>query len=136
MCDGVETELQNINRYYVSNGGVELIKIAPPVKGARVGTWKRKAGVNDAEYDAVVAEITGPDRPYLSQAWSDSLDIDGIPHDERIHTKAKSKHTERRTSFAKGWQATVCNTMDDFDMSTINYDYYITEARKLVDPLL
>ena len=56
--------------------------------------------------------------------------------DERIHTKAKSKHTERRMSFAKGWQATVCNTMDDFDMSTINYDYYIAEAHKLVDPLL
>ena len=148
VCDGVETELQNINRYYVSNGGVELVKIAPPVKGAKVGTWKRKAGVSDAEYEDVVRSL---------QLRADNLDAiggvpgkDGITHegvlhpwdddcvlwDERIHTKAKSKHTERRTSFAKGLQVTVCNTMDDFDMSTINYDYYIAEARKLVDPLL
>ena len=134
--DGVETELQNINRYYVTHDGVELVKIAPPAKGARIGTWKRRNGVSDVEYDAVIAEVTSPNRPYLSQAWTDSLDIDGVPHDARIHTKAKSKHTERRTGFAKDWKVTVCNTMTDFDISTINYDYYIAEARKLVDPLL
>lgn len=163
--DGIETEMQNINRYYVSNDGVELVKIAPPAKGAKVGTWKRKAGVSDAEYDAVVREIwRGAPKWKEGTGWiidgvqhdSRSLhpdtangyyymeddgrrvvtDIDGVPWDERIHTKAKSKHTERRTSFAKGWKVTVCNTMDDFDGSKINYDYYIAEARKLVDPLL
>lgn len=132
---GVETELQHINRYYVSNGGVELVKIAPPVKGAKVGTWKRRTGVSDAEYERIVSEYFNTN--YLSTAWSDKeKDADGIPWDERIHTKAKSKHTDRRSSFAKGWKVTVCNTMGDFDMSTINYDYYIQEAKKLLAPLI
>lgn len=142
--DGVETEMQSINRYYVSTEGVELVKIAPPAKGAKVGTWKRKNGVSDAEYEAVLSEITGNVmyQEYIGNSYAMlngqrvKTDIDGVPWDERIHTKAKSKHTERRTSFAKGWKVTVCNTMDDFDPTTINYDYYISEARKLVDPLL
>lgn len=128
-ADGSETPLQNINRYYVSHDGVELVKIAPPVKGARVGTWKRKNGVSDFEYDSIVAELR-------ANPVEGEVDADGLPHDERIHTKAKSKHVERRMGFAKGWKATVCNTMDDFDFSIVNHEYYIREARKLVDPLL
>ena len=146
--DGVETELQNINRYYVSNGGVELVKIAPPVKGAKIGTWKRKPKVSETEYEDVLRQLeqyannldaTGGVPSAEGITYEGVLhrwDVDCVLWDERIHTKAKSKHTERRMSFAKGWQATVCNTMDDFDISTINYDYYIAEARKLVDPLL
>ena len=63
------------------------------------------------------------------------VDIDGIPHDERIHTKNKSKHEQRETSFCAGWLVTDCSDVNNFDWSNINYDYYIAEARKLIDAL-
>lgn len=124
---GVDMKLPNILRYFVSTSGGSLFKIAPPAKGAKIGAWKRKSGVSEAEYQRVLGEVgTG----------GDIVDIDGVPHDERIHTKSKSKHTERRTGIAKGWLVTDCSNMDGFDWSLVNYDYYIAEAEKLVSPLL
>ena len=147
---GVDMQLPNIVRYFVSTSGGSLVKVAPPVKGAKIGTWKRKAGVSDAEYERVLAENGAASNPQ-GKAWGKvddghiytksngvvlHLDIDGTPHDERIHTKSKSKHTERRTGIAKGWLVTDASDMDNFDWSLVNYDYYIAEAEKLVNPLL
>ena len=34
-----------------------------------------------------------------------------------------------------GWLVKTCNNMDDFDWD-INYDYYISEANKLLEPFV
>lgn len=48
--------------------------------------------------------------------------------------KGKEDKGERYIGIDKDWTVKVCNRMSDFD-GNINFDYYISEARKLVDPL-
>lgn len=42
---------------------------------------------------------------------------------------------ERRIGIAVGWSVGVCNRAERFDWDRLNHDYYIAEARKLVDAL-
>ena len=125
--DNAEIDLANIVRYYVSNSGGSLVKIAPPT--GELGTWKRAAKVSDATYAAVLAEL---------DMWDLSPDMDaaGVPWDERIHTKNRSKHGVREMGVCVGWRVTDCSNVKNFDRSTVNYDYYVQEAEKLVKPLL
>jgi hypothetical protein len=141
-----EMELNSIIRYYVSNDGGTLVKIAPPT--GEIGTWKRATKVSDTLYNQVIAEL---------RAWVDNLDAtggipsansisyegviyeldsSGIPWDERIHTKNRSKHDKREMGIAVGWRVTDCSNVKNFDRSTVNYDYYVEQAEKLVKPLL
>ena len=62
-------------------------------------------------------------------------DTDGMPHDERIHTKNKSKHAIREMGVSVGYKTTECNDIKNFDRSTINYEYYITKTEEIVNPL-
>jgi hypothetical protein len=112
-------------RYYVTQHGGSLVKIAPPT--GELGTWKRAAKVSDELYSQVVAEITGT---------RDDVDAAGIPWDERIHTKNRSKHGKREMGICVGWRVTDCSNVANFDRSLIDYDYYVQEAEKLVKPLL
>lgn len=104
-------ESQRNTRYYVSNEGRELIKKSPP-KGVE-GAPKRANGITEAEYDRIMNETGGQ--------W-----------DERVCTKNKSKYETRVTKIQAGYNVQVCNDVKDFDFSTINYDWYINEARKLI----
>lgn len=149
---GFDIPLPNIIRYYISNDGGSLFKIAPPT--GKPGTWKRKPRVSEVEYQSVLSEIQlqgtvehhaaftewagqgQSGRPAYDTINGIVVDADGTPHDERIHTKNKSKHDTREMSIAAGWRATDCSNMDNFDWSTLNYDYYINEAKKLIDPLV
>jgi len=126
--DNAEMPLANIVRYYVSKDGGTLTKIAPPT--GEPGTWKRAARVSDTLYQQVMAEITGTNDGFVDE------DSAGTPHDARIHTKNKSKHTIREMGICVGWRVTDCSNVKNFDRSTINYDYYVAEAEKLVKPLL
>jgi len=49
--------------------------------------------------------------------------------------EGKEELGDRRMAVDKGWKVKTCNNIKDFSWD-INYDYYIEEARKLVDPLL
>ena len=160
-----EMELNSIIRYYVSNDGGTLVKIAPPT--GEIGTWKRATKVSDTLYNQVIAEISlsqyddgfndmtvvhTPQRsvPYhgdttrvIDESWhvvidgkSIPTDSAGTPWDERIHTKNRSKHDKREMGIAVGWRVTDCSNVKNFDRSTVNYDYYVEQAEKLVRPLL
>lgn len=48
--------------------------------------------------------------------------------------KGKEHEGNRRLSIDADWNVTPCNDMDDFKWG-VNYDYYITEARKLIDAI-
>ena len=123
---GAEREMQNTTRVFISRNGGSLVKLLPPT--GVPGTWKRKNGIKDDAYNAVMREITGQ---------PGDLDSIGTPWDERIHTKSRSKHDAvRETSMCAGWKVTECADAKDFDWSALNYDWYIQEAEKLVLPLL
>lgn len=126
-----EMELNSIIRYYVSNVGGTLVKIAPPT--GEIGTWKRATKVSDTLYNQVIAELSMRDIDFSDL---DNVDSAGIPWDERIHTKNRSKHDKREMGIAVGWRVTDCSNVKNFDRSTVNYDYYIEQAEKLVKPLL
>ena len=63
------------------------------------------------------------------------LDSNGLPWDERINTKNRSKYKIRETAINKGYLVTPCNDLTNVKITDIDYDYYITEAEKLVNPL-
>lgn len=163
--DNAEIPLASIIRYYVSNSGGTLVKVAPPT--GEPGTWKRAAKVSDTLFAQVMAEIRGvlqqdkgdvlhlthtPSRKYIAPdgatVWTDEswhvvidgkhivTDSRGTPWDERIHTKNKSKHDIREMGICVGWRVTDCSNVANFDRSTVNYDYYVEQAEKLVKPLL
>lgn len=129
---GNERELQKITRYYISVDGGSLTKISPPVKGVKVGTWKRATKLTDHFYNQVLNELNAVDHTNL---LPHELDSNGLPWDERINTKNRSKYIIRKTGLNVGRLVAPCNDIRDADRSNIDFDYYIAEARKLVDPL-
>jgi hypothetical protein len=109
-------KVQSTSRYYVSTDGDYLEKISPP-KG-NPGWYKKAHAVSQEDYERVMADTGG--------AW-----------DERVNTKNKSIYEERRTQFHTGWTVKLCNNMKNVsEISDINYEYYIREVEKLVEPLL
>ena len=118
-------QVQNIVRYYISTDGRPLEKVMPPAGPA--GEYKRASKLTDAYFNQVMAEV-GPG------VW-----------DERIHTKNKSMYEERRSGINTGWTVQICNDLenhrpelmwDDGQFYDLNYEWYIKEATKLVQPLL
>lgn len=106
-----DLEQQKNTRYYITKDGGELIKYSPPT--GPLGTYKKASGIADAEYARVMVETGGQ--------W-----------DERVCTKNKSVHVERLTNVQAGYKVNICNNVSDFRFETINYDYYINEAKKLI----
>jgi hypothetical protein len=104
-------EIQRNTRYYVSASGLPLKKMSPPA--GPVGTYKRAPKITKAEYERVMLETGGQ--------W-----------DERVCTKNKSLYEIRETNIQAGHMVNVCNNVQDFDFNTIDYNWYINEARKLV----
>ena len=129
---GNERKLQKVTRYYVANEGGSMTKISPPAKGVKVGTWKRATKLTDSFYNSVIEELKAQDWSHL---LAHELDVSGIPWDERINTKNKSKYTIRRTSVNAGDLVDVCDDINDAERSNINFEYYIKEVKKLVEVL-
>lgn len=112
---GVEQQEQNICRYYVSNNGVELMKIMPALEGTK--TFRL---VSDPETNTdVICKTEAEVKRYLKKGYVDKGDIE-IPNEERPQ------------SIVAGWKVDICNNMKDYK-GDINYQYYIDEAKKLVD---
>ena len=104
-------QIQRTSRYYVAREGEALTKIAPAA--GIPGAYKRTNGVSEAEYTRVMTEGGG--------AW-----------DERVCTKNKSKYDARETSMCAGYKTAICNDVDDFSFANVNYEWYISEAKKLI----
>lgn len=106
-----ENKVQKTSRYFISNTGKELIKVSPPA--GKEGAPKRANGVSEAEYLKV-------------------MNANGWQWDETVCTKNKSVYTARRTACEAGFLTTLCNHVNEFDFSNVNYDYYVNEANKLI----
>lgn len=109
-----ERQVQSTTRYFIARDGEPMKKVSPPTAGNEIGEYKRAAKVSDHEYKRVMAEI-GPG------VW-----------DERIHTKNKSKHDLREMSINQGWKVAECNRASDFSFDRVDYQWYVSEARKLI----
>lgn len=103
--------IQSTSRYFVAKQGGSLFKISPPPAKYKPGWFKKANGVSDAEY-------TRHD-PLI---WTDG-----------VHSKNKSVYGETKTGISVGWKVEVCNDIRTANWSNINYDYYIAEAKKLID---
>ena len=53
-----------------------------------------------------------------------------------IHPPLKGKTEMRRKRMESGYVVSVCNDAADFDWSNVDYNYYIDQANKLVNPLM
>lgn len=111
--------VQRVSRYYVSRNGESLAKISPPPNNIKPGTWKRANGLTDRFYSCVVHELV-------------QTHGQPVPWDERINTKNKSVYAERKTGINAEWLTTICNDMSTFDWVNLNYEYYISQAEKLI----
>ncbi len=104
-------QIQRTSRYYVAIKGDELCKVSPPVAGAKVGEFKRASKISEATWIDVNRQI-------LPGTW-----------DARIHTKNKSTHKLRETSFEAGWKVCEGNNAADFRFDNIDYRYYVSMKR-------
>jgi hypothetical protein len=108
---------QRITRYYISNNGQPMYKIMPPVKGKElieVSVYQMPDG----------REVEARTKTEIKKAEKKGIYI-------RQRTIDAS---ERRQDINKGWLVTECNDLRravrPFDF---NYEWYITEAEKLVN---
>lgn len=116
--EGNETPEQNICRYYVANNGKSMVKIMPPASDEKKITkvfLDNKKGV-DVEY---VADT----KAKLDRALTKNLPL--------VREIAEDPQ-ERRIGIQTGWLVKTCNNMKDFD-GDINFNYYISESKKLVE---
>ena len=115
-------QVSNIVRYYISTDGKSLEKVMPP--NGKPGEYKRANKLTDQYFNSVINEIG-------YGVW-----------DERIHTKNKSTYGERRSGINTGYNVQLCNDLnhhrptEHYHYDDINYEWYITQAEKLVKPLL
>lgn len=104
--------IQSTTRYYVARDGASMVKISPPA--GPLGEYKRRNGLTDAEFNRIAATVKAGE------------------HDERIHTKNKSRYEQRETAIQAGWKIAECNDARSFRFDNLDYDWYVQEARKLI----
>lgn len=102
---------QRTSRYYLSTAGKPLKKTAPPV--GTEGSFKRANGVTETMYRQIMQET--------NWQW-----------DERVCTKNRSVYEKRETMLHTGYKVKICNDIQDFDFADVDYEWYVTEAKKLL----
>jgi hypothetical protein len=112
MLGGVQ--IQSTTRYYVAREGSAMVKVSPPPVGAVLGDYKRRNGLKDIDYQRIAATVPAG------------------THDERIHTKNKSRYELRETAVEAGWLVAECNDARSFRFDNLNYQWYLAEAQKLI----
>ena len=109
-----ENQEQNICRYYVSNHGVELMKIMPALEGG-----KTVRQLVSPEGEVQLCKTDAEIKRFIKKGYVDKGDVE-IPNEERPQM------------IEAGWKVSICNNMKNYT-GDINYDYYIQEAEKLLN---
>jgi len=108
--------VSNTIRYYMSVNGGMLEKVMPS-KGEN-GEYKRANKLTDGYFNEIMNEIG-------QGVW-----------DERIHTKNKSTYSIRRSGIHAGCKVSVCNNIEHYDRSVLDYQWYINEVNKITKPIM
>lgn len=119
--DGVQ--LQNTTRYYASKTGGAMYKIMPPTGPKYIWTLRNPD--------------TGKTKEVKSQRGVDGGRDKGFTE---VLQCVEQPPKERRNAVCKGWLVSECNDMHAPDAEqrvwqSLDHEYYIAEAKKLVDPL-
>lgn len=101
----IDEELNKMNRYYVSNDGIELIKKLPPLENNYLTETEK----------------------HNEKVGGNQLDIFNIIDDVKIEPKY------RETNIEAGWKCTLFNKYKKLNNYNINYDYYIKECYKIIN---
>ena len=112
-------QVQNITRYYASTNGGYLVKVMPPTPTQR-DNW--------LSGDHYMHKNTG----------AHCLKVKGKKPPSGMYLPCSPPSVDpplRRVGVTVGQKVVDCSNMNNF-ADDIDYDYYIDEARKLVDPLL
>jgi hypothetical protein len=121
-------ELQRTSRYLITNDGHKLVKIMQPIK-------RKTANVQMVNRGWKSKKLSGCNK---------NLDVSSI-HEYNNAKKAgyttKDGGTydtgpQRQIGIDKEYLVTIYNNMTNDDISDVNYNYYITEAEKLVNGVL
>lgn len=107
---GDQAQHGRITRYFISQEGLPIYTSRPPVEGATLGAYCKSQGTS----------------------WQDYNRYDPFTWNADVHTKNKSVYKMRETSLQDGWKVQECNIASKFDWKTLNYDWYIAEAQKLM----
>jgi hypothetical protein len=113
--DGVDLQTQNICRYYISDKGMEMVKVMPPIDEFK----EEQIWTNHELMDSV----TISKKPDITRYQKK-----GYVFEKMVQTPCE----DRRLSIEAGWKCKVTNNIKDFDWD-INYQYYIERTWKLID---
>lgn len=109
-----DTEVQRITRYYASTDGDYLTKVMEPTAD-QIKKWK--TGNHWRHVDTGAHKMAGK-RP--SGKWNPCEPPTPEP-------------PLRRAKQPAGQKVTLANTLRGLDLSNVDFQYYVTEARKLVE---
>lgn len=112
-------EVQRITRCYISHNGGDMVKVMPP--GATKYLWTLRNPTSGK-----IKEVKS-ERGVASSAEKGFTEV---------VSKVQIPETPRRQNIYSGWKVSECNDMRSFNPATLNYEWYIAEAEKLVKPLL
>ena len=124
VVDDEDVLQQNICRYYPSKDGGKLVKIMPPLEKKTTRYWKSEDGTK-------AVSNTETEVKKLVKNGYEELSIN---FEKAVSDPDFLKLMERRLSIDSDWNVKTCNNILDYD-GDIDYDYYISNARKLVDQL-
>lgn len=112
-----DTRVQNVTRYYVSTDGQSLTKVMRPTE-KQIEKWRTTPHWQHVDTGVIKQAAKPPSGKFVQV--SPTTDV---PPDRRIGIES-------------GFTVTVCNDIrEGISLTNLNYDYYINQARKLVDPL-
>lgn len=112
-------EIQRVSRYYISNHGGKLVKVMTPTEK------KQKEWLEKPHWRHIKTGETKQGKKAPSGMWV------------QIDPPSKTRPDTRTGIDSKYW-VTLCNTIPNGqpDLTDININYYVSEARKLVDKLI
>lgn len=113
--NGVDHQTQNICRYYISDKGMDLVKVMPPTNPTKT----EELWVNHETMEEVVISSKTDIAKYSKK---------GFVFNKNVETECH----ERRFNVESGVKCKVTNDMDDFAWD-VNYNYYIQRTWKLID---
>ena len=112
---GADHQTQNICRYYVSEKGMDMIKVMPPVNPTKTEKLYECPETSEEIAISTKGDITKYEKK-------------GFEYIKDIETKCP----DRRLGIEAGWKVKVTNDIKEFDWD-IDYNYYVEKTWKLIE---
>ena len=111
----VDHQTQNICRYYVSEKGMDMVKVMPPVNPTKTEKLYKCPETSEEIVISTKGDITKYEKK-------------GFEYIKDVETKCP----DRRLGIEAGWKVKVTNDIKEFDWD-IDYHYYVEKTWKLIE---